>query len=376
MSTRILHIVSGDLWGGAEAQVCLVLSAMRDMRCGEHHPNKFEPTALLFNQGIVEERYKQSGIPCIICPEQAGFASLLSNSLRSAKEISPAIIFTHGYKEAFIGAVISRRLGIPLVMTFHGATENYSGLRQVKSRLWAGVQKAIARFLAERIVTVSHNLARELGFEKSSKLTVIPCAALPPKVSETETHAKPQHGVPTILFVGRLVPVKRLDVLISALSLLIQNGHDIRLIVLGDGPLKSQLELQVRTSNITNHVQFLGFQQNTALYFQNADVLALSSASEGMPTVILEAMMSGLPVVSTDLPGVREILEATPDYPITLVPQADAQAFATALEETLQNPSAKPRATNLSTQITETFSPTAAAVKHGHLIFEILQRTH
>ena len=110
-----------------------------------------------------------------------------------------------------------------------------------------------------------------------------------------------------------------------------------RLIVLGKGRLRPVLESQAKELRIAEHVDFPGFVQNPYAFMAKASLFVLSSRFEGLPTVLIEAMACGCPVVSTDCPfGPDEILEDGRWG--ELVPMSDAKALSEAMLRTLENP--------------------------------------
>jgi glycosyltransferase involved in cell wall biosynthesis len=138
----------------------------------------------------------------------------------------------------------------------------------------------------------------------------------------------------TIVAAGRLVPQKGFDVLIKAHAKLIKRSFDHKLIILGDGNLRDELQELARGLGVSDSVVFEGYVVDPSVYFKNATVFVLSSRFEGLGMVILEAMMAGAPVVATDCPyGPAEILE-NGKYGI-LVPPEDVNALAAAIERLL-----------------------------------------
>ncbi len=115
-----------------------------------------------------------------------------------------------------------------------------------------------------------------------------------------------------LVAVGRLVHQKGFDILIEALHKL--NDKRLRLVILGDGPLKNELETLATTLGVTQQVSFVGFKANPFSYIASADAFVLSSRYEGFPNVVLEAMACGTPVISTPAPGgIFEILAGVPE---------------------------------------------------------------
>lgn len=141
---------------------------------------------------------------------------------------------------------------------------------------------------------------------------------------------------PVILAVGRLVEAKAFETLIKAFACL-RRRRDARLVILGDGPQRPMLEASVHRLGLVAEVSLPGFQSNPYAWMSRAAVLALSSTREGLPTVLIEAMACGTPVVATDCKcGPAEVLEGG-RYG-AMVPVGDAEALATAIDRTIQCP--------------------------------------
>jgi glycosyltransferase involved in cell wall biosynthesis len=149
---------------------------------------------------------------------------------------------------------------------------------------------------------------------------------------------------PHVLFVGNLVPVKGPDILLEAWARLqnapprqLNNPATRQLIVIGAGSMRRQLERQVHRLGIADTVTFLGARPHyeTSLWMNAADCLCLSSRSEGMPNVVLEALASGLPLVAADVGACREMLEREPLARV--VPVESVDSLVRALSDTLDH---------------------------------------
>jgi glycosyltransferase involved in cell wall biosynthesis len=140
--------------------------------------------------------------------------------------------------------------------------------------------------------------------------------------------------VPLVLAVGRLVRQKGFDTLLAAFAKL-RERRAARLLILGDGALRGELESQRRGLPCASDVELAGFVANPWPFYRAASVTALSSRFEGLPTVLIEALASGCPCVSTDCPsGPREILDDG-RYGV-LTPVGDVAALAAALHDALE----------------------------------------
>ena len=117
------------------------------------------------------------------------------------------------------------------------------------------------------------------------------------------------HEAPVIGTVGRLVDVKRQDVLIHSFSSLRKSVPSAHLILVGDGPLRSELEQLVDSLGLKDSVHFVGYQPEAWKYLHMMEVFALTSSSEGMPQAVLEASVAGIPVVASRVGGLPEVID-------------------------------------------------------------------
>ncbi|WP_321348565.1 glycosyltransferase [Halopseudomonas oceani] len=146
----------------------------------------------------------------------------------------------------------------------------------------------------------------------------------------------PDYSVPTVIFVGRLAPVKRVDLLIEAFSK-VKSSMAARLLILGEGPEASKLKLLAREHGLTGVCSFVGHQDDALPWIQRSDLLVLCSESEGFGLVLVEAMACGVQVVSTDCPdGPSEVLAGGRFG--RLVPTNDVGSLAQAIEQSLNAP--------------------------------------
>ena len=167
---------------------------------------------------------------------------------------------------------------------------------------------------------------------------------------------------PILVAAGTLTTRKGFSDLILAMKELVKS-RKVRLIILGDGPLRAELEALIKKLDLNDVVKLLGFVDNPLKYFSRADIFVLSSYVEGLPNVLVEAMMSGCTPVSTDCPtGPREVLQdGKYGY---LVPVRDPIAMAAGIAKALDNPIPK----KLLRDAVKPFSEYAVINRH----FEIL----
>jgi glycosyltransferase involved in cell wall biosynthesis len=229
----------------------------------------------------------------------------------------------------------------PVIATVHN-TMSQSTPQQggVAGRLWPRLLGTFYPWAAE-IVAVSRGAADDLARTARlprERIRVVYNPVVTPAMlalaRERPTH--PWFGPgepPVVLGVGRLTPQKDFGTLMRAFAAL-RAARPARLMILGEGEERGRLEALARELGISGDVALPGFQANAMAHLSAAGLFVLSSAWEGLPTVLIEALAAGTRVVSTDCPsGPREILQ---DGRLgRLVPVGDAPALARAMAETL-----------------------------------------
>lgn len=196
--------------------------------------------------------------------------------------------------------------------------------------------------LADVRVGVSGGVARDLenvaGLREGSVCTVFnPVTGIHSKhdvlpVTHGMAHEWMCSPHKRIIAIGTLKSEKRFDYLLRAFALLAQ--RDARLLILGEGGERQSLEALADSLGVSERVSMPGFTRDPSQFLRIADLFVLTSDYEGLPTVLIEALEQGTPVVSTDCPsGPREILEEGKHG--TLVPVGDVDALARAMEDAL-----------------------------------------
>jgi glycosyltransferase involved in cell wall biosynthesis len=141
-----------------------------------------------------------------------------------------------------------------------------------------------------------------------------------------------------VLCVTRLVPIKNLPLLVEAFADVHRDRLETTLVLLGEGPQESALRARAAALGVSESVRFAGYapQEETPAWYRSADIFALASDFDNSPNVVLEAMACGLPVVATDVGGLRDYI--VPEVNGLLVPKGSRPDFAAALAQYLDNP--------------------------------------
>jgi len=214
-------------------------------------------------------------------------------------------------------ALAARALRLPYVITVHGSDINvYATQRPLCWQIrWALTG-------AEGVIAVSRDLETKVGRLTQgavNRLKYIPCAGFDPAVFFPRSPMKYRAGLVEsrdariVVFVGQLVPIKGVDLLVEAWDRLCRRGgigDADRLVIIGDGKCRADLEHRVNAAGISARVRFLGAipQDEVSRWLAAASLLCLPSHNEGTPNVVVEALASGIPVVATRVGGVPEIV--------------------------------------------------------------------
>ena len=295
---------------------------------------------------------------------------MLGDALRTSCDVLHAHAF--GHFPTWAGSLSRRLRGTPLVITPHSD----EGLGTAASRLY---QRAVARVTlvgADRVIAQTRIEAERLsswGVDRS-RIVVIPTPIDLDEFPEVPDRLPPSSGGPTILFVGRLVPVsKGLDVLVRAFARL-PEGLSARLRIVGeDWGAGAPLLRLARELGVASRVTLLGAISKPDLRreYAGADLFVLPSRAESFGAVLLEAMASGLPVVATRVGGIPEVVEE--GATALLVPPDDVDALSQAVRRLAEDPELSRRLSRSGRPRAETFSWTRLTPRYVEL-FEELRR--
>ena len=225
-----------------------------------------------------------------------------------------------------VAMLASEISGIPFSFTLHGPDIFFAPEK------WRLDEKIVrARFVA----CISHYCRSQAmvfsGPEHWDKLHIVHCGVEPERYAEA-----PEKNGKNLLFVGRLAAVKGLPVLFQALDRLLKKHPEICLTLIGDGPDRTSLEAQAKP--LGDRVKFVGYKSQTevAQYLNKTDALVLPSFAEGVPVVLMEAMATRVPVVTTRIAGISELVED--GISGVLVAPGDVAALHTAISGVLSSP--------------------------------------
>jgi glycosyltransferase involved in cell wall biosynthesis len=268
-----------------------------------------------------------------------------ADARRAAKDLD--VVHTHTcYALGLLGARVARSQGIPHIYTYHTLYQAYfqACRRAVAPDLPSQVLDGWLRSYLKRcdlVVAPSHEARREVeGYALSVPIRVLPFGM---DASDFERppswNPRADLGIQErylLLFVGRLGKEKNVDFLLRAFRVLSEQREDVRLVIVGDGPSRDDLQKQAGELGVEHRTTFCGYLPRERVIDLNrqADLFVFGSKTESQGLVILEAMMAGAPPVAVDAAGVRDILRSGKDG--LLVPE-DERIFAARCNDLLSD---------------------------------------
>lgn len=323
---RILVAIAEMSAGGAERVVVELAGGLA--RAGDD-------VTVLAGAGAFDDALSKTGAERRFVPGRGRsphrFASAAWRMRRALREVRPDVIHAHNVK-ATAWALTGRRLAaagdVPVVTTFHGVQRD-------EYRVAAGVLRR-----ADAIACVSRDLLEGLAAAgvPRGRMDVIHNSVPEPEPLAAAARARldAELGLgdaPVVALVGRLVPQKAPQRFLRAVATLGERRRDLRFLVVGDGPLRPELELLARELGLGARVVFTGVRDDARELIARSELVVFSSEWEGMPMVALESLAAGVPIVTTDVEGMRELLAGGGG----VVVDHDSQAIASAAAELLDD---------------------------------------
>ena len=247
------------------------------------------------------------------------------------------VVHSHGYKASFYGLPAARMARRGFVVTLHGMTAVTRAVRvyehlQMKSLALGDAVAAVSPALTER--------ARHHAGD-------VPVRYVPNGIDVDRTCASAEGEAPTngvyFAVVGRLAKEKGLDVLVEAVARIRDRlaRHGARVVLMGDGPLRADLEVRSAALGVSSLVELRGFSPDPLPWMRHAIAVLMPSYTEGLPYTALEAMAIGTPLLATRVGALPELVED--DDSGLLVPAGDVDALAEGMSRLLEEPALRAR---------------------------------
>lgn len=308
MSIPILHIRSGFLVGGPEKLILSGITGMPGDRYSfilasfvlPQRPNNFLEYAA--SLGITTEPIAIGG---------SFDLQAISKTRDMIMRLAPKLVVAHDYRALVIALLAKRGTQIPLLAVAHGWTS-----QSFKVRVYEYIESKLLRF-ADAVVAVSRPRYAELGRLgiAANKLYLIENGVTLPAQDQRsrgvefrrELGLDDQHVI--IGSVGRLSVEKGHRVLIEAAARIRESCPQARFVLIGDGPLKSELKRLAAALGVRDNFLFPGWRSDMAAVYRTLDIFALPSFTEGLPMALLEAMSYSVPSVASSVGGCGDVIE-------------------------------------------------------------------
>jgi len=295
---RICHLISGDLWAGAEVMALRLITGLAEEK-------GVEISAVLLNEGKLARELNNLGIPIDVVDEtRLNFFQIKKRFDEILMKFNPDIVHTHRLKENILGYMSSRKAGhaIPLLCTQHGLDEPQLRLKwKLLSRINLYVLSRHFRIIVAVSEDIRIKLSEKYGLP-SEKLVVIHNG------TEIPDRIHPDRGNHpfTIGSAGRFFPVKEYPFLVEVAAEIHRHAKDIRFELAGEGPDFPVVTERIRRYGLQNVFRLKGFMENMSEFYEGIDLYINTSLHEGFPLSVLEAMSYGLPVVAPKEGGIKE----------------------------------------------------------------------
>jgi glycosyltransferase involved in cell wall biosynthesis len=339
--TRILYVIGGGEFGGAEQHLIGLVKTL--------NPAEWLPHIAVFYEGEFAERLRQLQIPVtVLTPTDLASLGGMTALRQLIRQFQPAILHTHGVRANLLGRLANKAEGFPakLVTTVHSVLKlDYP--KFWKRFLFERFERWTWRYV-DRFILVSRAMKQDFlnnGLPEGRVTVIHNAIQLPeqPPVRPEFSNLRDELGLPqeTVLVgtVARLHPVKGHTYLIQAVKQLETKYPAVHYVWIGGGDLQRQLKEEVEQAGLTNRILFLGVRQDVPELLPQLDLFVLPSISEGLSVAILEALLAGVPVVTTAVGGSPEVVDEGRDG--LLVPAKNPDALSRAIEQALSDPEAR-----------------------------------
>ena len=308
---RVLQIIKSLGRGGAETLLVETLN-LHDRRSFEFHYIYFLP----WKNQLVEGLTKNGGkVTCVPARNNLFLVLRFFTIIRYVRKNKIKLIHAHLPWAGLVARIVGKFTGVPVLYTEHNKQERYHfGTRFLN---------LLTMNMVDVVIPVSNDVEgsirknkRNLRIRLQTILNGVNIEHFKPDQSH-RTEIRKQLGIPESALVVVTIAVfrfqKRLDLWLEIASKIAGRNSNTHFIIVGDGPLKEMLHLKCRELDMTAKTHFVGLQTEVRPYLAAADVYMMSSIFEGLPIALLEAMSFGLPVMSTDAGGIKEVIRHETD---------------------------------------------------------------
>ena len=315
---RIAAHISASEWGGAERRSLALLAGL----AGRGHD-----VVVYCNTARIAQKTREHGLEAVIRP--LGGDIMISHAIAFAAALRrrrPDVLILITFRRLWLGALAGRLAGVPRIMARIGTSTDTA--RSAKYRF------VLKRWIDDVVVnaaSIRQPFLDSLPSGAGVRITVVPNGVVPRAAAVTRNQSRRELGLDEGAFVigtvSRLAHGKGLERMLDAVALLDDDTHAV---ITGDGALRESLQTRAAELGIADRVRFTGARQDVGNVLAALDLYLVTSDREGMSNAMLEALASGVPVVSTPVSGAEEALLGDPACGVVVgaEPRAIADAVA------------------------------------------------
>jgi glycosyltransferase involved in cell wall biosynthesis len=302
---KVLYIIGGLGVGGAERQLLYLVKEMA----------RFADVTVVSlsgsDIGLRSEFECLTGVQIVLCPKRPGIdPTLIPRLVAMLRRERPAIVHTYLRTANYWGRAAAWLAGTPVRIAAERNIEvERGGLANLLDRMLSSVtDRVVVNANAIRDYLVSMEGLDPVKIEVIHNGVQGSPVIVEPEVQSMRRELGLGGHEHVVAFVGRLVPQKNPGLFLEMAQTILRSGLKCGFLLVGDGPLRVSLVDQALALGIQDAVRFTGVRNDVPRIFRVIDLLVLTSDWEGLPNVVLEALAAGVPVVATDVGGVRELL--------------------------------------------------------------------
>lgn len=300
---KVLHLNAGNETGGGMVHILSLLNQF----------NREEFYLGLLEHGTFETKAKEMEVNTIVFGQTTRYdVSVLFKIIQFIKEHHIDIVHTHGPRANLYGYFIRKFTKTVWMTTVHSDPRNDFLGRGLKGNLFTRLNLAVLK-APDHYFAISKRFAQmmeDFGVQHNKITTILNGIDFDKKstnrISSEELKLNPLDFV--ILMVARFDPVKRHELAILAMEKVLKKYPSVKLLFVGDGPSRENIEELVKNKDLTENIRFLGHREDVESFYKLCDLTLLTSKTESFPLVLLESSREKTTVITTDVGGVRDMI--------------------------------------------------------------------
>lgn len=313
---KLVYIISNVSLGGAQLLLFDIINYLR-------HKEDLEITTIIINSGEFLKMFDEYGIKYIDLKEKGLINFNIFLKLKKIlKEMKPDIVHTHLLHADFYGRIAAKQAGVPIIYsTCHNYSFHNTGSDVNKSSVMNLFDNFVISYSKSNLVAISeiveqYLINRNKSFKKITEVIYngVNIAKEQFKLTNIEIiNFRKEHNISSDDFVitipGRLEIQKGHSFFLDSIKDFLKEKKNVKVLLLGEGRLKSEIDLQIKENDLSEYVYMLGFHTEIEKFVEISDLICVPSLWEGFGLVIVEAIIKKKIVLATNVGGIPEIIE-------------------------------------------------------------------